>query len=139
MIGREPPCLADGVDLPKGKMALSIENLRCARTRTDERRKIALCFAQHIHRVGQEIDWILHCVRPAARLVGGDEVEQCEEKIILSSALSRVSLDEALHLGQGSGVAFIISDGAKHQTVSGSIRSYSACVPMNLMSANWRR
>ena len=114
---------------------LALQDIGCALARTEQAAEIGLGKAAHLHAVADRIDRIRRFDRPALALIVLDD--QCEkiETIGVRSARLRFAFEISLDLIER---GVIVGLGAKHadyffrhDTVSGSMRSHSACSPIS--------
>src|SRR5882757_1401327 len=114
------------------------QDVGCALARTEQAAKIGLGIAAGFHAVTNRINCIRRIDRPAPALVVFDDQCQKVETIGVRRARRRFAFEVSLNLFER---RFVLGFGVKwtdhffrHETVSGSMWSYSAWVPMNFTS-----
>src|SRR5262249_51847901 len=137
-LGRNAPIAVEFPSHLHRQPALARQNVRGTLARTDQAPKVGLRVAAKFHAIADCVDRIRRFDRPFLALVVLKNKRQQIETVRLRRSRLRLVFKIAFNLRERRPVVGLRADWAdwllRHVTVSGSMRSYSACVPMNFTS-----
>src|ERR1700733_730593 len=119
------------------------QDLRSARTRSDQPSQVALAVSSLVHTKSNRLDRVRWIDRPVIRFVNFNQRSEHVETIGFGRSPLRFAGEIRFDLPERPIVIGFRLDRANvhffHHTLSGSILSYSLCVPMNLISTRLKR